>query len=74
MSDYTPVDSKLFDCLRATATLNQECHFSYLDDNDERQEKKGYILDVYTKDDAEWCKLQDDTVIRLDRIEDFQTR
>lgn len=72
MSDYTPVNSKLFDRLRATATLNQECHLTYIDENNQSKEIRGQIADVYTKEDAEWCKLKDDTVIRLDKIKDFE--
>ena len=71
MSEYTPVDSKLFDRLRATATLNQECQLTYLGENNEPTEVRGKIVDVYSTDEAEWCKLSDDTIIRLDKIENF---
>ena len=74
MSDYTPVNSKLFDRLRATATLNQECRLTYLDSNDEKTEVRGRIVDVYSTDEAEWCKLDSDEVIRLDKIQDFETQ
>ena len=74
MSDYTPVNSKLFDRLRATATLNQECHLTYRNENNEPTEVRGQIVDVYSTDEAEWCKLNDDTIIRLDRIEAFETQ
>lgn len=74
MSDYTPIDSKLFDRLRATATLNQECQLTYLDQNNEKTEVRGRIVDVYSTDEAEWCKLDSDKVIRLDKIQDFETQ
>ena len=32
----------------------------------------GSIVDVYSSDDGEWCKIIDDTVIRLDQIENFE--
>jgi Rho-binding antiterminator len=73
MNNYTPVDSKLFDRLRATATLNQECRLNYLSENDEPMEVTGKIVDVYSDDEAEWCKLNNDSIIRLDKIENFET-
>ena len=72
MSNYTPVDSKLFDRLRATATMDKECSITYLNENNESTEVRGRIVDVFSSDDGEWCKMIDDTVIRLDRIENFE--
>ena len=72
MSDYTPVDSKLFDRLRATATMDKECSITYKNENNESTEVRGRIVDVFSSDDGEWCKMIDDTVIRLDRIENFE--
>ena len=72
MSDYTPVDSKLFDRLRATATVGKECSITYRNENNDTTEVQGRIVDVYSSDDGEWCKMIDDTVIRLDRIENFE--
>ena len=72
MSDYTPVDSKLFDRLRATATMQKECSVTYRNENNEPTEVRGRIVDVYSSDEGEWCKMIDDTTIRLDRIEKFE--
>ncbi|MGV2829359.1 hypothetical protein [Myxosarcina sp. GI1(2024)] len=72
MSDYTPVSSKLYDRLRATAIMNQKCHISYRNENNELTEVRGSIVDVYAADGADWCKLNDDTVVRLDKIESFE--
>lgn len=72
MSDYTPVNSKLYDRLRATATMKQECHISYRNENNEPTEVRGSIVDVYAAEGAEWCKLNDDTLVRLDKIESFE--
>jgi len=73
MSDYTPVSCEFHDRLEATATLKKECHLTYLDENNKLSEVQGQIVDVYTSDDAEWCKLDSDKVIRLDRIKKFET-
>ena len=72
MSEYTPVDSKLFDRLRATATMDKECSITYRNENNEPTEVRGRIVDVYSSGDGEWCKLSDNTVIRLDKIEKFE--
>lgn len=72
MSDYTPVSCELHDSLEATATLKKECHITYRNENNEPTEVRGRIVDVYSSDDGEWCKMIDDTVIRLDRIEKFE--
>ena len=72
MSNYTPVDSKLFDRLRATVTMDKECSITYLNENKEPTQVRGRIVDVFSSDDGEWCKMIDDTVIRLDRIEKFE--
>ncbi|MDJ0568880.1 MAG: hypothetical protein QNJ53_07505 [Pleurocapsa sp. MO_192.B19] len=72
MSDYTPVSCELYDCLEAIATLKKECHLTYLNENGEFVKVSGQIIDVYAADNSDWCKLSDDTVIRLDRIEAFE--
>ena len=74
MSDYTPVSCELHDRLEATATLKKECHLTYRNENNEPTEVRGQIVDVYSTDEAEWCKLDDDTIIRLDKIEEFETQ
>lgn len=72
MSNYTPVSCELYDRLEAIATLKKECHLTYLNENNELTEVGGQIVDVYAADNADWCKLSDDTVIRLDRIESYK--
>jgi len=72
MRDHTPISSQLCDRLRATATLNQECHLTYLSENGEPTKVKGKIVDVYSSDETEWCKLDNDTIVRLDKIENFE--
>ncbi len=72
MSDYTPVSCELYDRLEATATLKKECHLTYLGENNKLSEVQGQIVDVYAADGADWCKLSDGTVIRLDRIKQLQ--
>ncbi len=72
MSDYTPVNCELYDRLEARATLKKECHLTYLNENNQLNEVRGLIVDVYAADGADWCKLDDDTIIRLDKIQEFE--
>ncbi len=73
MSDYTPASCELYDRLEAIATLKKECRLTYRDGN-KLTEVQGKIVDVYAADNADWCKLNNDTVIRLDKIESFATK
>ncbi|HHP7230259.1 MAG TPA: hypothetical protein ACFCUY_05295 [Xenococcaceae cyanobacterium] len=72
MSNYTPVSCELYDRLEAIATLKKECHLTYLNQNNELTKVEGQIVDVYAADNADWCKFDDGTVIRLDKIEAFE--
>ncbi|BAU67341.1 hypothetical protein STA3757_47530 [Stanieria sp. NIES-3757] len=72
MSNYTPVSCDLYDQLEAIATLKQECTITYKQENGQWAKAKGRIVDVYAADGADWCKLSNDTVIRLDKIEEFE--
>jgi Rho-binding antiterminator len=73
MSDCTPASCELYDRLEAIATLNEECRLTYFDGS-KLTEVQGKIVDVYAADNADWCKLNDNTVIRLDKIESFATK
>jgi Rho-binding antiterminator len=73
MSDYIPVSCDLYDRLEATATLKKECYLTYKQENGQLAEVQGQIVDVYAADGADWCKFSDDTVIRLDKIQAFET-
>lgn len=73
MSNYTPVSCDLYDQLEAIATLKQECTLTYKQENGQLAKATGRIVDVYAIDGADWCKMSDDTVIRLDKIEEFES-
>lgn len=69
MSDYTPVSCELYDKLEAIATLHRTSQIAYRNEAGDTVETTGKIIDVYAKDGADYCKLEDDTVIRLDRLD-----
>ena len=74
MNEDTPVSCDLYDRLEAIATLRQNCQINFQNDNRELKQVYGKIVDVYAAEGADWCKIDDDTVIRLDKIESFETK
>lgn len=68
---YNPPACSFTDHLEAAAVLHQVSHIIYLDDTDQRQATQAKVVDIYAADGADWCKLDNDTIIRLDRIEQF---
>ena len=68
MDSYTPVSCDFHDRLEAIATLRQICRIVYRQAADETTEVAGRIVDVYAADHADYLKLEDGSVIRLDRI------
>ena len=68
MNAYTPVSCDFQDRLEAIATLRQPCRLVYRRAEDETTEITGRIVDVYAANHADYLKLEDGTVIRLDQI------
>lgn len=68
MDAYTPVSCDFHDQLEAIATLRQTCRIVYRSESNVTSEISGRIVDVYAVNHADYVKLQDGTVIRLDRI------
>ena len=73
MKKNTPVSCYLNDRLEEIATLKLPCTITYLNEDNECITASGQIIDIYAADGADWCKLSDDTVISLDRIEEFES-
>ncbi|MGB7085785.1 MAG: hypothetical protein WBD47_09530 [Phormidesmis sp.] len=69
MSDYIPVSCGLHDKLEAIATLHRISQIKYEDDAGNTLKTESKIVDIYAKDGADYCKLEDGTIIRLDRLE-----
>lgn len=68
MDAYTPVSCDFHDEIESLATLRQACQIAYRNESDETVEAEGRINDVYAENKADFLKLEDGTVIRLDRI------
>lgn len=68
MDSYTPVSCDFQDELEAIATLHQTCRIVYHTEAGAISEIEGKIVDIYASNHADYVKLADDTVIRLDQI------
>ena len=65
---YAPVSCSLHDELLELATFRKNCTVSIEDASGQIEEVTAFIQDVYTKDGAEYMKLDDQRVVRLDQI------
>ena len=68
MNAYTPVSCTFHDELEAIATMRQPCRIVYRTEAGTPAEISGRIVDVYAAHRAEYVKLEDGTIIRLDQI------
>ncbi len=68
MDSYIPVSCDFQDELEAIATLRQTCRIVYHTEASATSEIEGRIVDIYAANHADYVKLEDDTVIRLDQI------
>lgn len=68
MDEYLLVSCDFHDQLEAWATLRQTCHIIYRDAAHELIEVQGRIVDVYAADKADFLKLDNGMIIRLDKI------
>jgi Rho-binding antiterminator len=68
MDEYKMVSCDFEDQLEAWSTLRQSCKITYRSAEDELVEAEGLIVDIYSANKADFLKLKDGTVIRLDKI------
>lgn len=68
MTTYTPINCNSYDILLANATLKKKCNILYTDINEAILQTEAIIIDVYTKAKEEFVQLDNDVVIRLDKI------
>lgn len=65
---YQPIACATHDELLALATLRRESELTWTDASGAPVTRRSRIVDVYTRDGAEYLKLEDDTIIRLDDL------
>ncbi|MFA5834231.1 MAG: hypothetical protein WDA22_12220 [Bacteroidota bacterium] len=66
MQKYQSISCSYYDQLEAYATKRTHCSIIYSDDSEKIID--GVIVDVYAKEGAEYLKLDNGTVIRLDYL------
>jgi Rho-binding antiterminator len=64
---YIPIDCNMYDVLLSKATLKKACFIVYKNEEHE-QSSTAIIVDVYTKAKEEFMQLNNDIIIRLDKI------
>ena len=65
---YVPIDCEFHDVLEAAATLRRIVAIDHLDDEGNRRVVDARIADLFARDGAEYMRLDDGSLIRLDRI------
>lgn len=65
---YSPVDCNFYDELEALATLKKKCEIIYKNEVGVKVKTEGVIKTFFTKEKAEYLKLEDGTIIRLDKL------
>lgn len=68
MDHYRLVSCDFHDQLEALATLRQECQITYRDESNQTIEVRDRIVDIYAENHADFLKLKNGIIIRLDQI------
>ncbi|MGA7953753.1 MAG: hypothetical protein WCA07_09565 [Gloeobacterales cyanobacterium] len=68
VDEYVLVSCDFHDHLEEWSTLRQTCQITYRDANNDLIEVQGLIVDIYAADKADFLKLNNGTIIRLDKI------
>lgn len=70
MSNYVQVSYDLYNMFKKAANNDVECEITYLDKKDEVS-LNSKIVDLRTVNCSEFLEVEDGTVIRLDKITEF---
>lgn len=65
---YIPIDCEFHDVLEAAATLRRNVAIDYRDDEGNRRVVDARIADLFARDGAEYMRLDDGSLIRLDKL------
>lgn len=67
---YIPISCSMHDKLLAHATKRQPCELVVEGDDAEKEPRlvAGLIVDVFSRDGAEYLRLRDGDLIRLDKL------
>ncbi len=65
---YVPVDCAFHDRLEDAVVRRRSCRILYLEEDGAEREVTTRIVDVWTRGEEEFVKLETGTVVRLDRL------
>ncbi len=67
-NNYEPIDCNFYDLLEAAATLKKECIIDFFNAEFREQQILSRIKNLFTENKEEYMELENDTLIRLDKI------
>ncbi len=68
MDEYQPINCEFHDLLEAAATRRRRIVIEYRDDSGQLESITAAVVDVKSKEGAEYLYADDSSVIRLDRL------
>lgn len=71
LKTYHPIDCNLYDYLEEAATQKRTVEIIYSLKSDQISSISGVVIDLYSKNKAEYLKLDNGLEIRLDKIDSF---
>ncbi|MEO1513580.1 MAG: hypothetical protein AAFV95_01165 [Bacteroidota bacterium] len=66
--EYRPIACGFYDELLLLAQRQTACLLQYTDADGQKQEHRSHIADVYSREGAEYLRLDSGEEIRLDRV------
>jgi Rho-binding antiterminator len=69
MSDkYIPISCSYHDILESIAVMNEQCDIVFVDEKNQKHSIKARISDIFAKSGEEYLRLENGSLIRLDRL------
>jgi Rho-binding antiterminator len=68
MTKYLPISCDLHDVLEAAATTRGWVQVTFLDEDGSQQQRNTRLIDVFSRDAAEYLLMATGEIVRLDRL------
>jgi Rho-binding antiterminator len=65
---YSPISCDFYDILEAAATTRKVVHVRFLDEEGSLQHRSASIVDVFSRNGAEYLSISTGETVRLDRL------
>jgi len=66
--DYNPISCDFHDILEAAATTRKPVHVRFLDEEGSLQHRSASIVDIFSREGAEYLSISTGETMRLDRV------